>query len=154
MGWQRPFEALLDRWDRTPFLIRWLTFPLVVAIWIPYACVAIPNIVVALVTHRPDVPVTKDMSREQLRDWAERLVARLDGLRARNPHARDLFDQLHNEARALLACLTEDAVSKREADTVAKATISTLSTWKGIPVSELVWLAKHVEKWANRQSDA
>ena len=154
MWWQRPFEAVFDRWDRTPVLIRWLTFPFVVAIWIPYACITIPAIVVSFATHHREVPAIKDMSRDELRDWAEGLVARLDVLGANNPQARDVIDPLRKEARKLLACLAAEVPSEREADGVAKAIISTLATWKGIPASEVAWLAKHVEKWANRQSDA
>ena len=145
---KRSFEVIFDRWEDLPVLVRSLSFPLTVAIWIPYICIFLPAALISIALDRCKPPAK--MSREELAEWADRLTRRFAHIRRElNPDEDGFFDPPHERTKVLATLLNDPSRSKTDLDRAAKETIADFADWKIVhSIAELVWFAKHIETWA------
>jgi hypothetical protein len=144
-------ETVTGWWDSRHPVLRFITFPIVFAISLFSIILAIPEIC-RLATRKSVPPNIKDLTRVELREWSDRLCQRFDSLCEQNPHGLDVLVEPTDAAKRLRNLLEDEAASIDSVAECADDLRRHFKDWKGMPVAELVWLARHAERWAQNEN--
>jgi hypothetical protein len=143
-------DTVIEWWGSWHPLLRFITFPIVSALSLISIVLSIPEIYRVAKHKRPSREI-KNLTRDELREWSERLCGRFDSLCEQNPDALDVLAEPTDATKRLRDLLRDEAVSAGSVAECANDLCLQFKDWKGIPVAELVWLARHAECWANNK---
>ena len=89
-----------------------------------------------------------EMNAEELREWSDRLSRHFEDLVEQRPG--ELRDEIREHMNRLANLLRESALCKPALAAQARQTIARLAAVppRDMATGELVWLAKHIERWS------
>jgi hypothetical protein len=158
---ERPLELwnhVPAYWERLPPILRLLTFPFIFVASLPFLAIFIVAVCFHVVTHRPEPPVIHLLPVDELRRVAGDAVqyyARHIQQGSTDPEFASFTERLHTWAKEFEQLLGETPPCKDSLDRLAKECICELGELhKPTFAGHVIWLAKHVEVWVERDGES
>ena len=158
MNLQISFEAMLERWTRGSAVVQVLKFPVALSIVIIGVSLSVMHLLMMVATipfklaFAKSLPVEiKLLSRDELAAWSNSLVSRLESRIAGSPEL-DAINSAYKRTKLLSELFTDLTRPIAELKNVAHKIVFAFNDNQDLAIVELIWLAKHIEKWAEHNS--